>query len=376
MSEIKITKAESYPFLSLPVRITQQKWPVEVPSMVSISCKTYMHENYIRDTIDGFLIQECNFKVEILIHDDASTDKTADVVREYELKYPQLFKNTYQVENQFRKNPRTEKYVTPHKRTGKYVARCEGDDFWTDPLKLQKMVSFMEENPDFSICHHNLKLISEIPGEESCLINPPDQPEVSTIYDLAKGNFIGNASCLFRNGLYSISPEWVDRAPIGDYVSHMLVAQYGKIKYFREVMGVYRVHKGGIWQSKDVVYRFETLVALLDLMKNHFSPEVNDLLKNQQKQLCETLLLKVQDDSEKIRYYSNKLIEIDPFYIIKVKNELSFIRVQSDKEIMNILSSFTYKFGRCLLLPLIFLADMIKGHFKKTEQKLIRKEKI
>jgi glycosyltransferase involved in cell wall biosynthesis len=104
----------TYPFLSDPTPVTLQHWPDDVPPLVSISCATYMHESFIRDAIEGFLMQQTTFKVEIMIYDDASADQTAAIVREYEKKFPQLIKPTYQTENQFFKIPKTSKYIKIH----------------------------------------------------------------------------------------------------------------------------------------------------------------------------------------------------------------------------------------------------------------------
>lgn len=111
--------------------------------LVSISCITYNHEPYIRECLDGFIMQKTDFAFEVLIHDDASTDKTADIIREYEAKFPNLIKPIYQTENQFSKKVGSinAKFNYPRAK-GKYIALCEGDDYWTDPLKLQKQVDF------------------------------------------------------------------------------------------------------------------------------------------------------------------------------------------------------------------------------------------
>lgn len=141
--------------LKYPIPITDQKWDKSIEPVVSIGCITYNHENYIKNAIEGFLIQKITFPVEIIIHDDASTDNTSNIIREYEQKYPNLFINIYQNENQYSKGntPIFGNFIYPKAR-GKYIAFCEGDDFWTDPLKLQKQVNFLEANPDYSLTSH------------------------------------------------------------------------------------------------------------------------------------------------------------------------------------------------------------------------------
>ena len=120
--------------------------------LVSVVCDTYNQAPYIRDTLEGFLRQKTDFPIEIIVHDDASTDGTAEIVREYELKYPELFRCVFRSENMYSRDPKIlEHYVFPLAR-GKYVAICEGDDYWTSPDKLQKQVRYLEENPDCTLC--------------------------------------------------------------------------------------------------------------------------------------------------------------------------------------------------------------------------------
>ena len=122
--------------------------------MVSICCITFKHEKYIRECLDGFIMQKTNFPFEVIVHDDASPDKTADIIREYEAKYPDIIKPIYQTENQYsQKIKPLWKHVFPRCR-GKYIAICEGDDFWCDENKLQMQYDFMEANPDYIWCMH------------------------------------------------------------------------------------------------------------------------------------------------------------------------------------------------------------------------------
>ena len=119
----------------------------------TICCITYNHEEYIRDAIESFLMQKTHFPFEIIIHDDASTDKTAEIIKEYEIKYPDIIKPIYQTENQYSKGKKASLFTFMAAR-GKYIAFCEGDDYWIDPLKLQKQTELMEKYPDCYISFH------------------------------------------------------------------------------------------------------------------------------------------------------------------------------------------------------------------------------
>lgn len=125
--------------------------------MVSICCLAYNQEAYIAQTLQSFIDQITDFPFEVLVHDDASTDKTADIIRQFEVKYPDIIKPIYQTENQHSKNVRISFTYQYPRATGKYIAMCEGDDYWIDPHKLQKQVDYMEAHPDCHLCFTNGK---------------------------------------------------------------------------------------------------------------------------------------------------------------------------------------------------------------------------
>ncbi|MDZ7740334.1 MAG: glycosyltransferase [Bacteroidota bacterium] len=222
--------------------------------MVSICCSTFNHENFIGEALDGFLMQKCDFPVEILIHEDCSTDNTAVIIKEYQQKFSDIIKPKFQKENQYSKGVKPISQLLLPRSQGKYIALCEGDDYWTDPYKLQNQVDFLEANEDFAICHHNMQVIYEENNNKPHLSNPPDGEKFTTIETLAHGNYIYTASCVFRDGLFGEFPNWFAKCPIGDYPLHMLNAQFGKIRYFPEIMGVYRVHNGGVWEYIKILF--------------------------------------------------------------------------------------------------------------------------
>ncbi len=242
-----------YPFLSSSIKVTEQLWPDKVRPLVSIECSAYMHGSYIRDAIQGFLMQRTNFKVELLIHDDASTDNTAHIIKEYESKYPKLIKSTIQIENQYNKNPKTDKHVKPHPKTGKYVSKCEGDDYWTDPYQLQKQVDFLEANPDYIVCYHNADIINEN-GKVISLSKLPEELQRDFSEDeLIKGNMILTLTRCYRNIPYNI-PSEVRNVLNKDKFFTSILGNYGKGKYLGYIKNaVYRRHSNSIWSSKNEV---------------------------------------------------------------------------------------------------------------------------
>lgn len=242
-----------------PTPITEQNWPVNTEPLVSIQCITYNHENYIRDAIEGFLIQKTTFPVEILIHDDASTDKTACIVREYETKYPQFIKPIYQTENKYS----TQRgYITriQNKRTkGKYIAKCEGDDYWTDPLKLQKQVIFLENNPEYGMTYGDTLLtdennvIKKFKKLEKIRRHTKKLGFPKVLFSL---NPIRTLTVVMRAELiydYYNSPFVQPEKNLGDLSLWIYIASRSKICGFNEIFGVYRILNSSASHSQDLV---------------------------------------------------------------------------------------------------------------------------
>ena len=223
-----------------------------MPPKVSVCVPTYNHEKYIRQTLDGVLMQQTDFEIEIVIGDDASKDNNQQIIQEYVDKYPNLFQAFLHKENQGPKEPKEfggRNNVLGLLKTcrGDYVALCEGDDFWTDPLKLQKQVDFMEKNKDYAICHHNMQVIYEDNSPEH-FFNEENQKSESSIVDILEDRwFIATAATLYRNIFRQQDfVEWHSRAAAGDWALVIQLAATGKIHYINEAMGVYRKHRGGL----------------------------------------------------------------------------------------------------------------------------------
>ncbi|MGB4079367.1 MAG: glycosyltransferase family A protein [Prolixibacteraceae bacterium] len=225
-----------------PVTIIDTIWDDFITPMVSICCLTYNHEAYIKDAINGFLIQKTTFKVEIFIHDDASTDGTAEIVRDFADKYPDVIFPILQTENQYSKGvgPLTN-YVFPRAR-GKYIALCEGDDYWTDPLKLQKQVEFLEENEEYVAVAENGLVKNSITNEQYLFSEEPER-DVS-IQEMVFRRRFPTASVVFRSKTLNNFSNEVKQA--NDTILWCYLASKGKFRYFVNVSSVYRRGNHGL----------------------------------------------------------------------------------------------------------------------------------
>ncbi|MDY0385791.1 MAG: glycosyltransferase [Methanolobus sp.] len=220
--------------------------------MVSICCITYNHEDYIADSIEGFLMQETDFKYEVIIHDDASTDKTADIIRSYELKYPELIKPIYQNVNQYSKNIKILPTFLYPSAKGKYIALCEGDDYWTDPKKLQIQFECLEKNSDAVCCFHDEKRLDNEGFSNQSRIAISKKRSFTSSEMMGWKAKIFPLTVFFRNiEIFRNYPPEASYVKNGDAFLNSILGQYGHGIYLPMIKpSVYRVHEGGIWSMK------------------------------------------------------------------------------------------------------------------------------
>lgn len=211
--------------------------------VVSIVTITYNQEKYIREALESFLIQKTDFPFEVIIGDDCSTDSTPEIIREYSEKYPNIFKPILR-----RKNLGAAKnsIATLREAGGKYIALCEGDDFWSDSSKLQMQVDFLNAHPDYSLCFHPVRVFYDN-NEEREITWPNTQIEDESkinVNELLKENFIPTNSVMYRRQNYDSIPD--DVMPL-DWYLHLFHAQFGKIGFINKTMSAYRRHSRGVW---------------------------------------------------------------------------------------------------------------------------------
>ena len=233
--------------------------------LVSVIMITYGHEKYIEEAIRGVFLQKTNFPIELIISNDKSPDSTDEIVKNIIKSAPENISVNY---IQHPENIGMHHNFTSALRTaqGKYIAVCEGDDYWTDENKLQKQIDFLEKNEDFTLTFHNVfirngeTLSTDLDYEKRL-----SSKDVYTIDDLSKGIFIHTLSVVFINMEIEF-PEWYYSSFLGDYPIWLWLSKKGKIKYFPEKMGVYRENVG-VWSGKSQEEReFKTMLVLRNLI--------------------------------------------------------------------------------------------------------------
>ncbi len=304
-----------------------QKVPVEefqnnTPQnpLVSICVQTYQHVNYIKQCLDGILMQKTDFDFEILLGEDESTDGTREICIEYAKKYPdktRLFlhrrENVLYIAN--RPTGRFNVIYNLIHANGKYIAICEGDDYWTDPSKLQRQVDFLEENKDSVGCFHNSITVDENDKVTSKQYFKNTKKTSYTQHDaltyLASG--YSTSSLVFRkNALENKIKEF---AKIGsDFILDIIITEHGDLYYINETMSAYRIHSGGIWQGNNDAHNFRVkLHRYLFLYKKESYKKIDEgFIKNKIFVLSKYLLYNSRIRGEKLKflYYYNKFAPI------------------------------------------------------------------
>ena len=370
-------------------------WLMNGDPLVSVCCITYTHEKFICDAIEGFLMQKTDFPFEIIIHDDASTDRTADIIRKYEEQYPDIIKTICQTHNQYSqgKKPMAE-FVFPMAR-GKYLALCEGDDYWIDPLKLQKQVDFLESNDDYVICCHDAKVLNMNTSVllETYSNKPTEEKEIYYINDFIENptNFIPTASIMFRKEDYKYFQS-DNKLKLGDIFLIVSLAHNSKrqkIKLMKDVMSVYRIHEEGVYMGMNNVQK--NMTSILSRLKiSNIFPEYgenfyfwlenrintivdnNDKLATRVKQKDEQMNQKVEQMNQKVEQIKQKDEQIkqkDEQIKQKdeqIKNVIAIIN-SKDQVIDSLKNSYTWRLGRVVTLLPEKIVNNIKKYYNKEK---------
>jgi glycosyltransferase involved in cell wall biosynthesis len=253
--------------------------------MVDVAFVTYNHEKYIAQAIESVLMQQTDFKVRMIIGDDCSTDKTQEIIRKYAQKYPYRIKTILLSEHLGLLHKNRVGIQVLKLCTAKYIALLDGDDYWTDPNKLQKQVDFLENNPDFSICFHNVNVIYEGQSKEIHPFHLKELKSIFTLEDVITSHFIPTCSTMFRARLFSNFPDWFYAIPMGDWLLHVLNAEHGNVGYINEILGVYRVHEGGIWSLRKKADVLKETIRAAHTINAYLGFRYNKIIKKKISQL-------------------------------------------------------------------------------------------
>lgn len=252
--------------------------------LVSILCVSYNHVAFIEKCLQGFIDQECDFDFEVLINDDASTDGTQEIIKDFQEKYPEIIKPIFQTENQWTKTPGSMnlRFNYPRAR-GEFIALCDGDDVWIDKKKLQKQVDFLRTNQDcILVCSgYRLNRDSEKRSVVKENIVSPEQEDENGFFfeleDLEKSWFIRNSTLLLRNDKKGMEPLKQYKSTFDMHVFYYAL-KLGKGYYSKEIMAQYNKHSGGEYSRRSV---FEVLVTHYIILKEMYEKHSDVFLKNQ-----------------------------------------------------------------------------------------------
>ncbi len=309
--------------------------------MVSVVIFTFNDKDFIRESIDSVIAQKTNFSYEVIIGDDCSTDGTTDIIREYQCLYPDKIRLLIADRNLWNPLPGIVGLTplaalkTPR---GKYIALHHGDDYWTDPLKLQKQVDFLEANPDYSLVFCNVKVIYQNkthkthlgysdqakPAEDGYLQIIKHPKQTTSLNDLVYGNYIHTPGVLFRNWiLVDGIPKYMVKVSIGDWPLHLYSAKQGNLFYMDEVLAAYRVHDKGSWSQKTQFQQLKLVILQYPPLLNSglFGKEIEQQLRKNTLRIFEELLSQ-KESKGRFRDISDIAIQISltwrifPIYLV------------------------------------------------------------
>jgi len=317
--------------------------------IVSILCPVYNHEKYIIETLESILMQETKFAFEVLVHDDASTDRTSTIIRNYEIKYPNIIKPTFQSKNQLSIGIKPLWNHLLPKVKSKYIALCDGDDYWTDPYKLQKQVDFLETNEEYTLCasrfmhiDENSNILGEGPTLDPLRIDQHDeynrQFENFTLDDYLSYpyNIFQYSSVLFRNiddltfgmdkGIYG-----------GDLILSINLLKKGRAFYFLDdYFSTYRIHANGVWNKNGKIKKAKIKVAdykKLRILYSEYSEEINKILKCTYNELS----IEYARNGDILKSFFN--------YLLSLPNDSEYINDSGFRRFFKLIFNIKEKFG-------------------------------
>ena len=328
-------------------------------TLVVIKCAVYNHEPYLRDCLEGFVMQQTNFPFVAIVHDDASTDNSAAIIREYEEKYPDIIKPIYETENQYSKCDGSLGRImnaTIEATGAKYVAMCEGDDYWTDPLKLQKQVDFMEANEEYGLCYTDYNRLEDATQTltESMFERQMQYRPISYEQHLLKPGYLAPMTWLYRHELMNL----IAKANVhtdGTYTYMLEFLYNSKVAYIPQVTAVYRSHAGSASSpiGDKALFRYTIGVFRTQM---HYTQKYSctDALKNKvlMRGYLSKLPIAIMAEQEEFVQEAKTFMESQDMDIDLIIRELKQGEMKR--------KSYAYRLGKKLLKPISWLRNKRK----------------
>ena len=264
--------------------------------LVSVCMITFNHEKYVRQAIEGVIMQQCSFPFELVIGEDCSTDSTREICEQFVKQYENIIRllpserNLGMMPNFIR---------TLQACTCKYIALCEGDDYWTDPYKLQKQVDFLEKNSTFSGVFHNVLIKNE--NSDHNLISTAIQEGIYTQHDIYVNNVVPTLSLVFRNKI--TFPQWLGKVSLGDWYLHILNTNKGPYYCINEIMGVYRKTTSGAFSGLDKLAKAKARLEFYLKTKDIIDKRLKSLRRKSISGLYYQVANCQEQKSNKIKYF-------------------------------------------------------------------------
>lgn len=275
---------------------------------VSVYCLAYNHEKYIRSALEGFVNQKTNFDYEVIVHDDASTDNTASIIREYAERYPNIIKPIFQTDNQCSQGVRIfDTFIFP-RMSGEYIASCEGDDYWIDENKLQIQADFLDSHPKYSACVHNSYKVMMRTQEKAVMYGERDYDIQTPQVLVGGGACYHTSSLMFRKEYATNRPEFyynTSKKGFGDYPLSIFLTLCGPIRYFGRIMSVYRIGTESSWTKMNMKNLHRN--AVFHRSVSQMLLEVNEYTKYVHNRQIEKLIL---ENNYMELYYDEKYADM------------------------------------------------------------------
>lgn len=317
---------------------------------------TYNQEDYISDAVESVMMQQTEFSFKLYIGEDCSTDNTRELCKQLKEKYPERIELFLNETNLGATANGVNMYYKCFESPAKYVAILEGDDYWTDPLKLQKQVDFLEANPEYVLCFHKVSLLEGTTFKEDNIISLPDNYEDIATF-AKKGNYIHTPSIVFKNIIPKLPAEF-KYSPIGDFFLSLLLAEGGKIKRLNDVMAVYRLNSG-IWSEKSNYYRNFKTALTHALLYKYFNKKNNTVIAS-------ILLERIQSF---IETFSTEINEEE------IEELIDFLTEEQNNTELKGIKSILFTLHKSLLparsIQNIGTKQLLKIIFSRIKQKLI-----